>query len=359
MNEKEKRGSAYKIFPIMVMLISLGFIFGCAQNIKTEIAIDGCMRISGIPGPEDFAYLEKEEILIVSSHDRRNRESDGELFWIDLTLPPEEQVGNPIAIEYPEDFRPHGISYLPTPDGGILYVISHPMSEEVQHTIEIFGLTEESGSMQWEHLETITSDLLTSPNDLVVLPDNTLLISNDSGPGGDTIKKIRGLFHIKSGSVVYYNGSTFIDLGVPESYGNGINYIIENGEMYIYRAALMNRSIKKFQIDRVDGEIAALTYISKIKLDSMPDNLEVDGEGNMYTAAHFNSFLFLAHAKDRSHISPTQVYKITPQGEVTELYANRGEGISAGSVARVINGRLYIGQVFEDFILSCPCSEEE
>jgi len=359
MSEEKKRGIAYTIFPIIVMLISLGFMLGCAHNIKTEIPIDGCTRISGMPGPEDFAYLEREEVLIVSSHDRRNRESDGKLFWIDLSLPPEEQVGNPIDIVYPENFKPHGISYLPTPDGGILYVISHPMTEEVRHAIEIFGLTDESGTMQWEHLETITSDLLTSPNDLVVLPDNTLLISNDSGPGGDTIKNIRGLLHIKSGSVVYYNGSEFIDLGVPESYGNGINYVMEDGEMYIYRAALMNRSIKKFQIDRVDGDITALTYISKTKIDSMPDNLEVDGEGNIYTAAHYNSFLFLAHAKDGSNISPTQAFIITLQGDVTELYANKGEEISAGSVARIINGRLYIGQVFEDFILSCPCAEEK
>jgi len=342
-----------RVFGVLILVFSLMFLFGCAKNIKTEIPIEGCIPISGMPGCEDFAYVEARNILVVSSHDRWNVEGvDGKLFWIDLSLSPERQVPNPIDIEYPEGFKPHGVSFVPSGRGGTLYVISHPGIEGKMNTVEVFSFTG-----IWRHVETLTSELLTSPNDLVALSDGTIFVSNDFGGRGKAIKMIYALFHIKSGNVAYYDGSGFSDLGDPESYGNGITYAEEEDGEYIYRAALMNRSIKKFKIEREEGKVVGLTYVSKVKINSMPDNLEIDDDGNIYTAAHYSSFTFLKHSKDSAEISPTQVFKVTPAGEVNELYANRGDEISAGSVGRVINGRLYIGQVFGDFILSCPCAE--
>ncbi len=353
MNGKMKGKMRGKISGILILVISLMFLFGCAKNIKTEIPIEGCIKITGMPGAEDFAYIEARNILVVSSCDRRSPEGvDGKLFWIDLSLSPEREVANLIDIIYPEGFKPHGVSFVPSGRGGTLYVVSHPGIEGKMHTIEVFSL---NGG--WKHVETLTSDLLTSPNDLVALPDGTIFVSNDFGGGGKTLKMIDALLHIKSGNVAYYDGGEFVDLGDPESYGNGITYAEEEDGEYIYRAALMNRSIKKFKIERVDGKAVGLTYVSKVKINSMPDNLEIDGDGNIYTAAHYNSFTFLKHSKDSAEISPTQIFKVTPAGEVTELYANKGGEISAGSVGRVINGRLYIGQVFGDYVLSCPCAE--
>jgi len=311
-----------------------------------------------MPGPEDFAYIESENILVVSSHDRRNSESDGKLFWIDLTLPPEEQAGNPIDIEYPEGFKPHGVSYIPTNSGGKLYVISHPNPDEGLHTVEVFDMTGKGNRREWSHVETLQSELYTSPNDLVALPDGTVFVSNDSGKGGNTIKKIKALFKIKNGDIIYYDGAEYIDFGNPESYGNGITYFKDDGAEYLYRAALMDKSVKKYEIVRTDGKITELKYLSKVELGTMPDNLEIEPDGTIYVACHFDSFTFLKHAKDGANISPTQVFRITPDGKITELYANRGQEISAGSVGRVIDGRLYIGQVFEEFLLSCPCCSE-
>ena len=342
-----------KVFGVLILSLSLMLLFGCAKNIETEIPVAGCLPITGMPGAEDFAYIEARNILVVSSCDRRSPEDvDGKLYWINLSLPPEREVANLIDIIYPEGFKPHGVSFVPSGRNGTLYVISHPGSEGKMHTVEVFSYTG-----RWSHVETLTSDLLTSPNDLVALPDGTFFVSNDFGGGGNTLKKVYALLHIKSGNVTYYDGSEFIDLGNPESYGNGITYAEEEDGEYIYRAALMNRSIKKFKIEREDGKVVGLTYVSKVKINSMPDNLEIDGDGNIFTAAHYNSFTFLKHSMNSAEISPTQVFKVTPAGEVTELYADKGGEISAGSVGRVINGRLYIGQVFGDYVLSCPCEE--
>ena len=358
MSAKTKNISGLKVLLVVLTAISLGLAFGCAKNIETEIPIDNCIRITGMPGPEDFAYIPSENILVVSSDDRRNRESDGKLFWIDLKLPPEKQVGNLIDIEYPKAFRPHGVSYITTDTGGRLFVISHPNPDAGLHTVEVFDMTPKWNGREWKHVETLQSELFTSPNDLVALPDGTVFVSNDSGKGGNTVKKIKALFKIKNGNITYYDGAEYIDLGNPESYGNGINYLKEDGAEYLYRAALMDKSVKKYEIVRTDGKVTELKYLSKVDLGTMPDNLEIEPDGTIYAACHFNSFTFLKHAKDAANISPSQILRISPDGEVTEIYANKGEEISASSVGRVIDGRLYIGQVFGDFVLSCPCCSE-
>ncbi|MBN1574631.1 MAG: SMP-30/gluconolactonase/LRE family protein [Deltaproteobacteria bacterium] len=358
MSAKTKNISGLKVLLILLTAVPLCLATGCAKNIETEIPIDNCIRITGMPGPEDFAYIASENILVVSSDDRRNHEKDGKLFWIDLALPPEEQVGNPIDIEYPDSFKPHGVSYITTDTGGRLFVISHPNPAEGLHTVEVFDMTGSGNNREWKHVETLKSELYTSPNDLVALPDGTLFVSNDSGKGGNTIKKIKALFKIKNGDIIYYDGAEYIDFGNPESYGNGINYFKADGAEYLYRAALMDKSVKKYEIIRTEGKITGLKYLSKVDLGTMPDNLEIEPDGTIYAACHFNSFIFLKHAKDGANISPTQILVVSPAGEVKEIYANKGQEISAGSVGRVINGRLYIGQVFEGFLLSCPCCSE-
>jgi len=66
---------------------------------------------------------------------------------------------------------------------------------------------------------------------------------------------------------------------------------------------------------------------------------------------------FLAHAKDKTKISPSQILKITIKGksndEVEEIYLNDGKEISASSVAAPFKGGFLAGQVFDDHILIC------
>jgi len=71
--------------------------------------------------------------------------------------------------------------------------------------------------------------------------------------------------------------------------------------------------------------------------------------------AHPSLFQLFWHWRRDNRASPSILYEInTSTGDVTKLFADDGSVISAVSQAIVVNDVLYIGQLFEPFILACP-----
>ena len=64
---------------------------------------------------------------------------------------------------------------------------------------------------------------------------------------------------------------------------------------------------------------------------------------------------FLAHSKDHSKLSPSEIIKITYQGKgkahLESIYLNDGSEISASTVGVSFKAQLLIGSVFEKHIL--------
>jgi sugar lactone lactonase YvrE len=327
------------------------------ENITQTVELEGCRFISGVIGPEDFEYLPEVNGLVVSSLDRRASENTtGDLYWIDLAKPPEEQVAEPILTNYPGHFIPHGLTFQPTEDGGRLFVISHPETGELRHTIEVFSLTFSNEAYDWEHIQTLTDELLISPNDLVALPDGSLFISNDFQDLGGGIAGLFAdtLFKRKRAPLVYYDGTQFTDLDANVISSAGITAVKEGDHEYLYRD-MMNKGVEKLEIHWGQPGKPRVELVETIHLDTAgADNFTVDEQGVVYVATHHSYGLLMDHANDENALSPTQVFKILPNGESTLIYANKGEEISAGSVGTVVENRLFIGQIYNDGILSCP-----
>jgi sugar lactone lactonase YvrE len=334
------------------------------ENITQTVEIEGCRFISGVIGPEDFEYLPEANGLVVSSLDRRApEESPGGLYWIDLAKPPEEQFAEPIVTNYPADFKPHGLTFQPTEEGGRLFVISHPETGEWPHTIEVFSLASSktsskassSGTPEWEHVQTLTDDALISPNDLVALPDGSLFISNDfQGLGGVPGLLVDMSLGRKRAPLVYYDGTDFTDLDANVLSSAGITAVKEGDNEYLYRD-MMNKGVEKLEVHWDQSGSPRVELVETIQIDTAgADNFTVDEEGAVYVATHYSFGLLTDHAGDENALSPTQIFEILPNGEATLIYANKGEEISAGSVGTVVEDRLFIGQIFNDGILSCP-----
>jgi arylesterase/paraoxonase len=326
------------------------------ENITQTVELEGCRLISGVTGPEDFEYLPEVNGLVVSSLDRRaSEETAGQLYWVDLANPPEEQVAEPILTDYPGHFKPHGLTFQPTEDGGRLFVISHPETGEWPHTIEVFSLTSSNGTHEWEHIQTLTDDALVSPNDLVALPDGSLFISNDFQDleGGIAGLFVDTLLRRKRAPLVYHDGNEFRDLDANVISSAGITAVKEGDHEYLYRD-MMNKGAEKLEIHWDQPGEPRVELVETIHLNSGADNFTVDEEGVVYVATHHSYGLLLDHADDENALSPTQIFKILPVGESTLIYANKGEEISAGSVGAVVENRLLIGQIYSDGILSCP-----
>jgi len=103
--------------------------------------------------------------------------------------------------------------------------------------------------------------------------------------------------------------------------------------------------------------IFILVQRETIDLGSGVDNIELDSDGGLWIGAHPQLFKMLQHARNPSKLSPSQVLHLTPRSEggfdIEEVYLNKGEEISASSVAAVDNQRMLIGAVFDPKFLDC------
>ena len=133
----------------------------------------------------------------------------------------------------------------------------------------------------------------------------------------------------------------------------GITAVKEGDHEYLYRD-MMEKGAQKLEIHWDQPGDPRVELVGTIHLNSGADNFTVDEQGVVYVATHHSYGLLLDHADDGNVHSPTQVFKILPNGDATLIYANKGEEISAGSVGAVVENRLLIGQIYNDGILSCP-----
>ena len=333
-----------KIYTFSLILF---FFFNCFAHVK-QVGSTNCDKISGTPGPEDLAIDRESGLLYISSHERRIPNQIGFLFSLDL----KKDSKTPIKIEtnYPEKFSPHGIFFGII--GGVkkIYAISHPkLIGGNEHTIEIFRIEKD----KVVHESTLKDALLLSPNDLYVTQNGKIYVSNDI-PGGKSKQLFDAALKLNSSPISYYNGKEWTLLKEKTAFGNGIHIKKENGKEYLYRASTVGEFVLKYEILNSQNSNPDLKLIQKIDLESGADNIEEEENGNLLVAAHKSSFRFLAHAGNKEKTSPTQIFRIFPDGKFKEIYANDGDIISGASTGISYNNRLIISQVFEPFLLSCP-----
>lgn len=304
---------------------------------------NACIKVHGMPGPEDITLNRAKNLLYVSSHNRRNEKEEGKLFAIDLSKPDAELKPTPLNVQYPPHFKPHGISWLEVDGKERLYVISHPLlkGEDQKHTIEVF----EGSGLNFKHLQTLRSPLLVSPNDLHAMPDGRIFVSNDN----------LDVFFGKKAFVTYFDGSAWSTIGRPVASGNGVLVREESGKEFLYRSAFFENAVVKYEIVKTEQGSTDLQEVARFDVEHGPDNLELDEQGNMLVAVHSSVFRFLMHLVSASQKSPSQIMKINlANQQVQKLYANDGSEISAASTAVIQDKRMIMSQVFEDFLLVCP-----
>jgi hypothetical protein len=126
---------------------------------------------------------------------------------------------------------------------------------------------------------------------------------------------------------------------------NGI--LAREGKVYISAT----REGKVYEFSRSsDGTLADKTMVAEI---SGPDNLFWH-EQSLLTASHTSSWKFFRHVSSQENLAPSYVVRIAPaKKELSDLYYNRGDEISAASGAFIHKGKLLVSQVFGDYLLEC------
>ncbi len=329
---KELKGSA-KPFASLTLLknyvsifIFIFFSFSFAQNYEWQ-------PLPTFPGTEDITWNHQNNIAFISCDERRKNSSlhnqNGKILGFY-----NNQIMN-LHSELPFPFHPHGIDYLSNHQQ--LYVINHRKKKYT--TIEVFQFEPNKNTLT--HLKTLENKHFISPNDLHVINQDTFIITND--PNGRSIFYLlfNFLFRLKSDKVIFYeNGKSQILCKM--NYPNGVIKI----DNRILISAIYKRRIEVFNIE------GKKQY--HIKLDSAPDNLEIDENQNLWTATHLHFGKFIKHLKDSTIQSPSKIYKIENPASKNYVITNiplEYSKISAASVAAPLKNQVLIGCVFDGKIL--------
>jgi arylesterase/paraoxonase len=316
-----------------------------------------CTRVSNVPGPEDITIHPKTGVLLISSDDRRfNHDSkrvgpprQGNIYSLDL----KEKGAQPknLTTGFSKPFHPHGLSLYLDPSGKeYLFVVNHPDPGKYD-TVEIFEYV--NGGLK--HLETIDSrtyPLMFSPNDVLAVGPRSFYVTNDHGNTSPRGRKAEDYLQLKRSFVNYFDGKEMRVVAGNIGFANGINISPDGKSIYV--ASPTGLSVKVYSRDVASGD---LTPAYDIDLGTGVDNIEVDASGNLYIGCHAKLLDFLAYAKSKANLSPSQVMRVTILGKgkdkVEEIYLNDGKELSGSSVAAPFTGGFAVGQVYDDHFLIC------
>ncbi len=333
---------------IALFILHTVWLSGAFKTITNSFS-GSIIPIEGLAGVEDIDIDPDTGIAFLASDDRwakmlHSQNIKGALYTLDLTdsIPVPRNVTN----NFPqEDFHPHGISFHQSPDGRkMLFVVNHRSRE---NTIERFEYRNDS----LIHRESISDPLIISPNDVVGVGERAFYFTNDHSEKMSKLRSIKDLLMIGTGNVGYYDGKQVTITSVRDiRYANGINVSLDGKDIYL--AATSDRKIFVYHRDIRSG---TLMFANEIQTGTGVDNIDVDPEGNLWVGCHPQLLKFLAHAKDESALSPSEIIKLSPLengmfSQVT-VYMNDGSEISASSVGAVYGNILVIGPVFQRRIL--------
>lgn len=344
-------------FRIILIVILLAGLFALkivwqSGSFKTiENKFGGTVqRMEGVSGVEDIAVDQSTGMTFLSSDDRwatliLKQPLKGAIYGLKLNDSIPLPINLTIAFAQ-EDFHPHGISSYRTPDNKlILFVVNHRNAGK--DFIERFEYRNDS----LLHQESFADELIISPNDVVGVGERSFYFTNDHNEHLSAWRSIKDLLMIGTGNVCFYDGQKVVKTSMEGlKYANGINKSLDGTKIYV--AASSARAI--FVCDR-EMTSGLLKKTSEIFTGTGVDNIDIDTDGSLWVGCHPQMLKFLAHAKNESAISPSEVIKLTPlaNGNYKQetVYMNVGSEISASSVGAVYKDKLLIGPVFQRHFL--------
>ncbi len=292
-------------------------ISGYAQQTSLE-------KIPVGPGPEDFAIdTLGAERLLISCAERRGGNTNRNGIWsYDFKTGSTRKLQLTLKTKRP--FNPHGIYLIYENGGKYLFVINHisnKQNEIIRFRVLTNSIVEEKN---------FQDKLIKHPNDIFASNKNEFYITNDRPFCGSITKYVEGEYSIIAKTLSYPNGIQELDDTLY------VSTVISNKVFQIYQT---ESGYKRKKLLKVKGG----------------DNFSVNGKNSLLLTSHPKLMKFLKHAKNPNKKSPSQVFEINIKtGEKELIFSSEGDDISAVSVAVEYKGFLYLGQVFDGFILKVP-----
>lgn len=330
---------------------------GVFRDIQPHFA-GTCTAIEGVAGIEDIV-LDSAGIAYLIGDERRLWAATGHgpggriyLYRAGSYAPP---VALPYAINWP--FHPHGASLYESPDESPdrLFVVNHPNEADgrleagsVTSQIEIFDITETG----LQYRKSFMPNENFSMNDVAATGPESFYASVDRGSTSNLGRMAETWLRLARAGVAAPVGDKAHQVLDGLTYANGVALSGDGKTLFV------SETTGHRLIAYAVGADGGLAEIASVKLESGLDNITVAADGSLWIAAHPKLFAFLAHAKDGSKRSPSEIYRVPFDGEKfgapESLYLNDGDPISGASVAVPYgDGGFLIGSVFDPRILDC------
>lgn len=241
-------------------------------------------------------------------------------------------------------------------DSGRIYLFAVNHHSDKTHAIERFEYKAE----QLIHLESISDmDKMTSPNDLVATGARSFYVTNDHYYSKEGLSRTLEDYLQRAISFVnYYDGRTFTTVVSGIAYANGIQANADRTELYV--ASTTGRKILIYEPNRTSG---ALKLKQEIIAETGVDNIETDGDGNLWIGCHPQLLKFVAHAANASNYSPSQIIRLKKnhKGDFIqqEVFLNDGATYSGSTTGVPFKNMLYIGSVFEPALLKIIIDDKD
>lgn len=343
---------------VVALAVWVAFFAGTAGMFRDlePVSPGECNEIAGFVGPEDIALDRQRGHAFVTSADRfgvfnEQRPPNGDIMLMDLSGGlPEPRSLAPMP---PEDFFPHGLDLWIGPEGERrLFVVNHGRTGH-DHSVEIFRVAAD-GALT--HMETIRSDLFIDPNDVAAMGPRSFYATNLYGSESRPGRMLENYLMVPRANVVFFDGAQMREVVSGLQVANGI--IADASKERIFVAEIIGKSVTAY--DRApDG---ALERRWRLDLPMAPDNLTLGPDGAIWAAGHPLLLEISRRMVDAGRLSSSEVIRIRWKGREEPIYEtvylDRGDGISAASVAAVHEDDLYIGSVFAPHILRCRLGGE-
>lgn len=323
------------LFPLLLLAAS-----------AASAAIDpaGCQRIDTGPGPGDMVVQRETgqpPRLLLSSHDRRHFSRTGEIqaYTPDtgrlVTL---TRLGEPVGFR----LRPHGIDLIQRDGHWLLYVVSHDRDQiSDQHAIVIYELA--GNTLKFQQM--LRSPLLSAVNDVAVTAHGDIYATNERESGNSILELI--LLERKANVVLYRPSLGWTKVAGELAYANDV--LLQGNSVWV--AQTLGSGLMHYQ-RRTDDTLLPGEQVSNLSLLS---GLSLARNGHLLVTRHPSLIQLGLHWQHEGSRTPSEVYDVNPQtGEAQILFQDDGQHISAITAAVQMDNRLFLGQFFDSFILSCP-----
>ncbi len=337
---------------------------------------DGLKTLCGLRNPEDLALVPASGRILVSNMRRDGRDAAGG--FISEIIPdsdakprtvwPREDgaeasgqradTPSPGASDCPgppdpDAFYPHGVTVAGS-NPELLYVVTHAGEAGGREAVEIFaiGAVDSATSLRWSGCIPMPEG--TAANDVAVLGDGSVIVSNYAPELSVRYTLAAALFGTATGNIMHWReaeGWKAID-NTTARLANGVA-VSPDGQTLFY-AETMTGELHRLRLDATGGKIS-------VEIGGNPDNLTWTRNGSLLIATHTDGVAFMPCAFGRQPCrSAWAVYEIDPVTLAARpLLEHDGEDLGAVATALEVNDRIWLGTVFDDRVGAVPLMTAE